>query len=171
VQRFNEYAQTMLTAFREVEDSLAQEKYQLLRIKRINEQVKLAGQASDQLREQYLIGDAEYLDVLSASTTQQSLQRQLLSAQLELVLIRVSLYLALAGDFQPFPPDLQESTAEQDLGDELLFDTQESSRVELQDYLKAYLKESTDAQAVPDEAGDPDSLEIETERTASQRES
>lgn len=98
-QLFNEYSQTILVAFREVEDSLAQEKYQRLRIERLEEQVKLAGQASDQLREQYLIGDAEYLDVLSAITGQQSLQRQLLSAQLDLVLIRVSLYLALAGDF------------------------------------------------------------------------
>ena len=66
---------------------------------RLQEQVKLAGQSSDQLGEQYLIGDVEYLDVLSAITGQQSLQRQLLSAQLELVLIRVSLYLALAGGF------------------------------------------------------------------------
>ncbi len=89
----------MLLAFQEVEDSLAQEKYQLERIKHLEEQVKLAGQASDQLREYYLIGDVEYLDVLSSITAQQRLQRQLLSAQLELVLIRVSLYLALAGDF------------------------------------------------------------------------
>ena len=94
-------------AFREVEDSLAQEKYQLLRIERLEAQVKLAGQSSDQLREQYLIGDVEYLDVLSAITGQQSLQRQLLSAQLELVLIRVSLYLALAGDFEPDRERLQ----------------------------------------------------------------
>ncbi len=171
VQRFNEYAQTMLIAFREVEDSLAREKYQLQRIERIEEQVKLAGQASDQLREQYLIGDAEYLDVLSASTTQQSLQRQLLSAQLELVLIRVSLYLALAGDFQPLPQDLEEFPVMQGLGDELQVDSQDGSQVELKDYLKVYLKESADPQAVPTEAGDPDSLEMESEGTASQKES
>ena len=94
---FNTYALTVLTAFQEVEDSLVREKYQLKRITHLEEQVRLAGQASNQLREQYLIGDAEYLDVLSAITGQQSLQRQLLSAQLELRLIRVSLYLALAG--------------------------------------------------------------------------
>ena len=101
LQLFNNYSQTVLTAFREVEDSLAQEKYQRERIEHLEEQVRLAGQASSQLREQYLIGDAEYLDVLSAITGQQSLQRQLLSAQLELRLIRVSLYLALAGGFDP----------------------------------------------------------------------
>lgn len=104
-QRFNDYAQTMLIAFREVEDSLTQEVYQLKRITHLKEQVRLAGQSSIQLREQYLIGDVEYLDVLSALTTQQSLQRELLSAQLELVLIRVSLYLALAGGFDCTLPD------------------------------------------------------------------
>lgn len=101
IQLFHEYAQSVLVAFREVEDSLVQEKYQLQRIKHLEEQVKLAGQASNQLREQYLIGDAQYLDVLNAITGQQRLQRQLLSAQLELRLIRVSLYLALAGNIDP----------------------------------------------------------------------
>jgi len=97
-QLFNVWAQSVLEAFREVEDSLTQEKYQIQQIEHLEAQVKLAGQASNQLREQYLIGDAEYLDVLSAITGQQSLQRQLLTAQLNLRLIRVSLYLALAGN-------------------------------------------------------------------------
>ena len=102
-QLFYEYAQTMLNAFAEVEDSLALEKYQLERIEHLQNQVRLAGQSSEQLREQYLIGDVEYLDVLSAMTGQQSLQRQTLSAQLNLVLIRVTLYRALAGDFDTRP--------------------------------------------------------------------
>ena len=100
-QLFNNYSTTVLIAFQEVEDSLAQERFQIQRIEHLEEQVRLAGEASNQLRDQYLIGDAEYLDVLSAITGQQSLQRQLLSAQLELRLIRVSLYLALAGGFDP----------------------------------------------------------------------
>ncbi len=102
-QRFNEYAQTVLLAFGEVEDSLAQERYQRERIKHLQEQVKLAGQASEQLREQYITQDAEYLDVLSAIQAQQGLQRRLLSARLELILNRISLYLALAGGFDPQP--------------------------------------------------------------------
>lgn len=101
--RFNEYGQTMLNAFREVEDSLALERYQLERIGRLEKQVELARQASEQLREQYLIGDTDYLNVLSAITTQQRLQREALSARLELLLIRIGLYLALAGDFDPCP--------------------------------------------------------------------
>ena len=104
-QRFNEYGQTMLNAFREVEDSLALERYQRARIERLEKQVKLARQSSEQLREQYLIGDTDYLNVLSAITTQQRLQRETLSARLELLLIRIGLYLALAGDFDTCPQD------------------------------------------------------------------
>jgi outer membrane protein TolC len=98
---FNQYAQSVIQAFREVEDSLVQEKFQIERIKHIEEQVKLAGQASDQLRQQYVTEDAQFLDVLNAITGQQRLQRQLLNAQLELRLIRVSLYVALAGNIDP----------------------------------------------------------------------
>ncbi len=97
-QLFSEYAQSVLLAYQEVEDALAQEKFQLQRIEHLERQVKLAGQASNQLREQYLIGDVAYLDVLNAITGQQSLQRRLLGAQLDLRLIRVQLYLALAGN-------------------------------------------------------------------------
>ncbi|MCC9642864.1 TolC family protein [Rhodopirellula sp. JC740] len=111
---FNFYGQTMLEAFGEVEDALAQERYQLERIEHLENQVELARQSSEQLREQYLIGDADYLDVLSAITGQQRLQRETLSAQLDLVLIRVSLYLALAGGFDTRPQDFEllESTVE-----------------------------------------------------------
>jgi outer membrane protein TolC len=111
---FNLYGQTMLNAFSEVEDALAQERYQLERIEHLENQVELARLSSEQLREQYLISDATYLDVLSAITAQQRLQRELLSAQLDLVLIRVSLYLALAGDFDTRSQDFEllESTVE-----------------------------------------------------------
>jgi hypothetical protein len=59
----------------------------------------------------------------------------------------------------------------QGLGDELQVDSQDGSQVELKDYLKVYLKESADPQAVPAEAADSDSLEMESEGTASQKES
>ncbi len=108
-QRFNEYQQTMLNAFREVEDSLALERYQIQQIDRLNAQVSLAQQASDQLVRQYFIGEADYLDVLSSIQAEQRLQRESLSARLELILIRIGLYLALAGDFDPCPQSLADS--------------------------------------------------------------
>ena len=111
-QRFNEYGQTMLNAFREVEDNLARERYQIQRIERLNAQVSLAQQASDQLVKQYLIGDVDYLDVLSAIQVQQRLQRDTLSARLDLILIRIGLYLALAGDFDTRPQGFADSTSD-----------------------------------------------------------
>ena len=126
-QIFNEYGQTILIAFQEVEDALAQERFQLERIEHIREQVKLAGQSSEQLRAQYLIGDVEYLDVLSAIQAQQRLQRELLSAQLDLILIRISLYVALAGGFDTCPEplnDLQPLVAPGSLEDSQLDDSQ-----------------------------------------------
>ena len=116
-QRFNEYGQTMLNAFREVEDNLARERYQIQRIERLNAQVSLAQQASEQLVKQYLIGDADYLDVLSAIQAQQRLQRETLSARLELILIRIGLYLALAGDFDTRPQGFADSPSDPDAPD------------------------------------------------------
>jgi hypothetical protein len=66
-------------------------------------QVELAALASDQLLQYFITGEATYLDVLSANQTQQRLQRSLLSARLDLILIRIGLYLALAGDFDTRP--------------------------------------------------------------------
>ncbi|MEW4488155.1 efflux transporter outer membrane subunit [Thalassoglobus sp. JC818] len=105
-QRLAEYSQTVLIAYQEVEDALTFEHYQLERIERLNDQLELAHQSSIQLREQYLIGEVDYLDVLSAITGEQRLQREVLSSRLELILNRISLYLALAGGVDPCPVQL-----------------------------------------------------------------
>ncbi|GAB5403302.1 MAG: efflux transporter outer membrane subunit [Aureliella sp.] len=106
-QRFNEYGQTMLIALQEVEDGLALERYQLERIERLEAQVGWANKASEQLRRRYYVGEGSYLDILSASQSQQRLQREILSARLDLVLIRIGLYSALAGGFNPLPEATQ----------------------------------------------------------------
>ncbi|MCA9129401.1 MAG: TolC family protein, partial [Planctomycetales bacterium] len=98
-QRFNEYRQTILIALQEVEDGLALERFQVERIGKLQTQVELAEQASELLEKQFITGDASYLDILSAVQSQQRLQRAMLSARLDLILIRIGLYLALAGDF------------------------------------------------------------------------
>lgn len=102
-QRLNEYEQTRLIAFREVEDALALERFQIERIKRLEAQIIPAELAFQQLREQYLISEDNFLDVLSAIQSQQRLQRAVLSARLDLILTRIGLYLALAGDFDTRP--------------------------------------------------------------------
>jgi len=105
-----DYGQTVLTAFSEVEDALALERYLRQRIDSLDKQYDLARQASKELSDRYFrfgeeIGETEYLDVLTATTAEQQLQRDILSARLELVLIRISLYLALAGGFETHAHD------------------------------------------------------------------
>ncbi len=99
-QRLYEYAQTILTAFQEVEDALIQEKKQRERIQDLEEQIKLAQQAYEQLRVQYFNGAVGYLNVLTALDEVQQLRRDLLSAELTLVQDRIALYRALAGGFE-----------------------------------------------------------------------
>jgi len=114
-QRFNEYGQSMLIAFQEVEDNLALERYQMQRIEHLEAQVDLAHQASDALLNRLMIGDGRFLDWLSATQAEQRLQREILSARLDLVLIRIGLYLSLAGGFDTCPQDVIESTLEESL--------------------------------------------------------
>lgn len=99
-QRLYQYGQTILTAFREVEDALIREKKQRERIQTLEEQVELAQQAYEQLRVQYFNGAVDYLDVLTALEEVQQLRRDLLSAERILVEDRVALYRALAGSFE-----------------------------------------------------------------------
>ncbi|MFZ6053045.1 efflux transporter outer membrane subunit [Halocola ammonii] len=96
-QRLYEYGQTVLVAFREVEDALVQENKQKKSIEVLEEQVKLASQTSEQLRMQYFNGMSNYLDVLTAENEKQNLQRQLITAQQNLIEFRIGLYRALAG--------------------------------------------------------------------------
>jgi outer membrane protein TolC len=98
-QRLNEYGQTILIAFHEVENALIQEIKQTERITVINEQVTLAERTNGQLRIEYLNGSIPYLDVLVALNQEQQLRRDLISATATLLEIRVSLYRALAGGF------------------------------------------------------------------------
>ncbi|MEX0928120.1 MAG: TolC family protein [Balneolales bacterium] len=99
-QRLYEYSQTVLTAFREVEDALIRENKQSESIQYLDRQVELASRAYEQLRVQYLNGSGNYLDVLTALDGIQQLRRDHLSARLTLVEFRIALYRSLAGSFE-----------------------------------------------------------------------
>ena len=96
-QRLYEYGDVVLTAFREVEDALVQERKQLQIIESLREQLKFSKQAIEQLRTEYLNGMSNYLDVLTALDEEQQLRRNLLRAKLNLLELRIALYRALAG--------------------------------------------------------------------------
>ena len=103
-QRLYEYGQTILVAFREVEDALLRERQQIRQIRELEEQVELASKAYEQLLVEYRNGVADFIDVLTALTDQQQLRRDLLEAERLLLEFRISLYRALAGGFETSEP-------------------------------------------------------------------
>jgi len=120
-QRLAEYGQAVLTAFREVEDALAQEEHETRRIRSLQRQLEFARSTSKQLRTQYLNGATDYIDVLTAVRDQQQLERSVLGSRLNLITSRIALYRALAGGFET-PREVAEhiqpeQTDEQPTGD------------------------------------------------------
>jgi NodT family efflux transporter outer membrane factor (OMF) lipoprotein len=93
------YGQTVLNAFREVEDALIQEKRQKQAVRSIERQLRLARETNEQIKNAYFNGVISYLDVLNALNEEQQLQREVLSEKLTLIEYRIALYRALAGGF------------------------------------------------------------------------
>lgn len=99
-QQLYEYGQTVLNAFREVEDALIREKKQEERIEVLERQLDLAQKTNRQLRMEFLNGMTEYLDVLLSLDQEQQLQRDILQAEQTQLEIRIAMYRALAGGFE-----------------------------------------------------------------------
>jgi NodT family efflux transporter outer membrane factor (OMF) lipoprotein len=98
-EAFNTYAALLLNAVKEVENALVQERQQRLLVANLAKQVQLSTQASSMIRLRYINGAIDFLRVLSAVLSQQSLERSLLQAQVQLIGYRINLYRALAGKF------------------------------------------------------------------------
>lgn len=96
-ENIHSYAQVVLEAFQEVEDALVQEDYQRAYLENLDSQVMLSEQVIERIRDRYLNGAVDYLNVLDALLSNQNLQRSRLTAQRELIEYRVGLYRALAG--------------------------------------------------------------------------
>lgn len=103
-ERVNTYAQQVLTAVAEVEDALQQEHHQLRTIANVDRQLDLAEQVYERTRESYLKGRLDYLRVLDALVSRQTLQRDALTAQRLLIEHRIDLYRSLAGGWELSPP-------------------------------------------------------------------
>jgi len=109
-ERINTYAQKMLTAIGEVENAIQQEYYQRQSIANLQQQLVLAGQVSERTRESYLKGQVDYIRVLDALVSRQTLERNELSARRVLIDYRIDLCRSIAGGWeltQPKPATLQ----------------------------------------------------------------
>ena len=96
-EKLNTYGQTLLDAFREVEDALVQESKQAEYLASLDKQLGLSAQASEQTRDKYVKGSGDFTRYLDALLSHQDLQRTRLRARLQLVEYRIALYRALGG--------------------------------------------------------------------------
>jgi NodT family efflux transporter outer membrane factor (OMF) lipoprotein len=99
-QLVSDYGQTVLEAFREVEDALIREQKQMDRIGNLNSRLEIANATYEQIQTSYFNGANEYIDVLLALFQMQQIERDLLTARGNLIEFRIALYRALAGGFE-----------------------------------------------------------------------
>ena len=104
-ERINTYTQRTLAAIGEVEDALQQEHYQRQIITNLQQQLDLAGQVYERTRESYLKVQLDYLRVLEALVSRQTLERNELTARRVLIERRVDLCRALAGSWEMSRPE------------------------------------------------------------------
>ena len=103
-EAFHRYRQTVLTGLQEVENALTRESHQRSYLDSVSEQLALANEVLERNRDAYRGGQVDYLRVLEALTSQQSLERQRLSAHRELIDHRIELCRALGGGWNPGSP-------------------------------------------------------------------
>lgn len=94
-EQMNNYGNSVLSALGEVEDALLVERKQQQYIESLQGQLDLATQTMSQVKDRYLKGIENYQRVLTALTSLQSLQQQLITARTDLLLNRVELCRAL----------------------------------------------------------------------------
>ena len=91
------YGDVVLTALREVEDALVQEARQQDLLKELGRQVELAQATLTEAQRRYKNGLSDYLPVLTAVQTLQSVEQRQLTARRQWLSFRVQLYRALGG--------------------------------------------------------------------------
>ena len=98
------YGQSVLEALQEVEDALVRERNQRRYLESLERQMELSDQSLERIRDTYINGGADYLKVLDALLTNQSLERTHLEAQRALIDYRIDLCKAIGGGWQMDDP-------------------------------------------------------------------
>jgi NodT family efflux transporter outer membrane factor (OMF) lipoprotein len=114
-ERLNLYSNTILESVAEVDNALTREHHQKRTLESLERQLSISEKVQSRIQARYAKGLVEYLDVLTALTNTQSLERNILTARRELLTFRLSLYRALAGSWDiavPATDDTLKSTQE-----------------------------------------------------------
>ena len=105
-QTIHQYGEQVLLSLQEVEDALTQERRQAEYLKNLGVQLETSRQVVERTRESYLKGQLEYIRVLDALASFQSLERNHLTAKRLLIDRRIDLCRALAGGWEMNRPEL-----------------------------------------------------------------
>lgn len=103
-EAWNDYRQALLEAWAEVEDALVQERRQAEYLDSLAVQTRLSKQAIERLYDRYRNGAVDYIRVLDAALTDQSLERSQLQARRQWIEYRIALHRALAGGWDVARP-------------------------------------------------------------------
>lgn len=96
-QAMLQYRSTVLTAFKEVRDALANEYWYLAALAALDVELESAQQEFSEAQLRYINGQTNYLDVISSLSTLQGLQRERIDAVAQVLGARIDLYLSLGG--------------------------------------------------------------------------
>lgn len=106
------YAQTLLAAMGDVESALVNERQQGLRLERLTTRSEHAEEGLSLARERYREGSADYLRVLTALTSVQQTEQEVLDAKRQQLTFRLNTCRALGGDWtqslSPNQPSLEQ---------------------------------------------------------------
>lgn len=96
-ERLGAYRETVLSALQDVEDALISEEKQRAYLEALERNLELSRQSYNEALSRYRNGLSQYLPVLVELISLQSLERDLISAQYDLLETRIGLYRALGG--------------------------------------------------------------------------
>lgn len=99
-ETLHNYGQTIIIAFKEVEDALHAESQQRKLLENLESRIVLSSQSTEQIKVRYIHGAMDFLRFLTALISHQELQRSFIRAQRELIEYRINLCRALAGGWQ-----------------------------------------------------------------------
>jgi len=102
-----EFEQTALTAFSEVENALAAEKFYNRRVDALIKATRLSEQAYERSIEEFETGTGDVLTLLAAQERRFRNQSELLNVRRMRLDNRVDLYLSLGGSFRPYEAPLE----------------------------------------------------------------
>ncbi len=91
------YTQNFLEAVEDVEAALIREDKQREFLRQLTAREQLLSQTVDETETRYLEGVGEYLDVISALKELRRVERDIINAKRELIILRISLYEAMGG--------------------------------------------------------------------------